>query len=81
MRIQTAVAPQGTLLEGVSWNYYQRTVEELMGQPVRITYDDGRMEFLPPIGPQQESVKTNLARLLECYALEADIPIAGFGSV
>src|SRR5437762_3569977 len=77
----TAVAPQGTLLEGVSWDYYQRTVEELMGQRVRITYDDGRMEFLPPISDQHESAKTYLARLIEFYAFEADIPITGYGSV
>src|SRR5438552_1459834 len=60
-----------------------RTLDELMdtGQSVRITYDDGRMEFMPPISDEHEERKTVVARLIELYALERNIPITGRGSM
>jgi Uma2 family endonuclease len=74
--------PQGFVLEDVSWEYYDRTLRELEArhQHVRVTYDDGRMEFMT-IGDEHERAKKTIARLIEAYALERDIPITGLGSV
>src|SRR3954454_23329379 len=74
---------QGLVLEGVSWDYYMRTVDELIDthQNVRITYDSGRMEFMPPISDEHEDAKKVIARLLELYSLQRKIPMAGRGSV
>lgn len=45
----------------------------------RIAYLDGVLELMSP-SRSHELIKTNLARLLEAYALELDIDLTGFGS-
>lgn len=74
--------PQSFVLEDVSWEYYDRTLRELEArhQHVRVTYDDGRMEF-KTLGDEHERTKKTVARLIELYALEQDIPITGLGSI
>lgn len=74
------VSERRFVLEGVSWAYYEQTLAELGEQHVRITYDRGRMEFMSP-SPRHERVKKIIGRLVELYALEADIPILPLGSV
>src|SRR4051812_6721115 len=70
------------VLENVSWDYYIRTLRALDGQILKVTYDDGRMEIMaPPIGNFHEYAKKCASRLIETYAVGADIPITGLGEV
>ncbi len=73
---------QQFVLEGVSWELYDHTLREIEAshQRVNVTYDDGRMEMMT-MGGNHERVKKAIARLLELYSLEKDIPITGYGSV
>jgi Uma2 family endonuclease len=70
------------VLEDVSWDFYERAVEEMenSGRHVRITYEDGRMEFMSP-SDLHEELEGLIGRLIELYAIERDIPITGLGSV
>ncbi len=46
---------------------------------IRMTYLDGVLELMSP-SIDHEGIKKMIARLLEVYALEAGIPLNGFGS-
>lgn len=74
--------PQKFVMEDVSWAYYDRTLRErdARGSHLRVTYDDGRMELVTT-GSRHEQVKKAIARLLEMYSVEMDIPITGLGEV
>lgn len=73
-------ASHSIVLEGVSWESYERLLEESGNQSnLHFTYDNGRLEIMAP-SPFHESVKTVAARLIEMYAAEMDIPIHGLGS-
>ena len=76
-----APALDGIVLEGVSWETYERLRDELddQGQRVYITYDQGRMVLMSP-RPEHERWKKLIARLLEMMTLELNIPIASLGS-
>lgn len=65
------------LLRGVSWEVYERLMEDNPG--LRFTYLAGDLEVMSP-SDQHESEKTMLARLLEAYAEERDLVFNGFGS-
>ncbi|MDP9173793.1 MAG: Uma2 family endonuclease [Planctomycetota bacterium] len=67
------------LLKGISWGTYQRLLEELDSSNLRLTYDRGRLEIMAPL-PIHESIKKIAARIIETYALEADIAIYPLGS-
>lgn len=75
-----AAKSQHLLLTDVSWDYYDRTLRELDGRHFRITFDRGRMEIMT-VGPDHETVKKAIARLLEQYSTEMDIPIEGLGEL
>lgn len=70
------------VLEDVSWDYYERTLQELdeAGSNVHVTYDRGRMELMSPL-LEHEAPKKWIARLIEVYAMEKDIPICLCGSM
>jgi len=70
------------LLDGVTWDYYDRTLRELEAQRlrVRVTYDRGRLEFMTPTH-LHEFIKKTIARLIETYSLERGIPATGLGSL
>lgn len=74
--------PQYVYFEGVSWDYYERTIREIQaaGLRHRVTFDEGRMEIMTT-GNRHERVKTTIGRLLEMYAIERNLPITGLGSV
>lgn len=75
------VQRRSIVLDGVSWDLYERLCEELEGSHVRITYDDGRMEIMtPPIENLHEQQKSFIARLLETYALFHRLEITAIGS-
>src|SRR2546421_3391251 len=66
-------------LWNVSWDTYERLVNDLAEQHIRITYDNGRMVLMSPL-PRHDKVKKLVGRMIETAALELDIPISSFGS-
>ncbi len=67
------------LLHGVSWKDYMILREALDIPGLRMTYLQGVLELLTP-GRDHEDKKTTIARLVECYALERDVALYGYGS-
>jgi Uma2 family endonuclease len=74
-----AEAPDHIVLFDVSWDYYERTIEEAGRGNLRITYDRGTLEMMTT-SFWHEEVKTSLGRLLETYSLETGTRVQGFGS-
>src|SRR5437868_2737506 len=81
MTIQIEPSRQSVIMYDVSWDYYTKTLEELgPSGSTRNTYDEGRMEIVTT-SDEHERTKSLISRFIECYALEADIPIVPDGSV
>ncbi len=72
-------ADQHFVLEGASWTLYERMLRDVGDQAVRVTYDQGRLEFMSPL-PEHERPKRAIGRLIEQVTLELNIPVASFGS-
>ena len=70
---------QRVLLEGVSWATYVMLRDSVDSPGVRMTYLEGQLEIMSP-SRAHEVDKTQIARLLELFCLERDIPLFGFGS-
>lgn len=67
------------LLHGVSWKDYAVVREALDGLGLRMTFCEGELELMSPLRPHEEW-KKNVARLVELWALERDVPLYGYGS-
>lgn len=70
---------QRVVIHGVPWRTYAALRELLDSPGLRMTYDHGALELMTP-SPLHELRKTSIARLLEVFALERDIPLIGYGS-
>ncbi|WP_437783507.1 Uma2 family endonuclease [Sorangium sp. So ce1097] len=69
------------VLHDVSWEEYEALLAVLGDRAgVRVTYCEGVLELMSPGGPH-EGRKTILARLVEAYAEEAELPLSGYGSM
>ncbi len=64
----------------VTWDEYE-TICAIRGERsgVRLTYLDGVLELMSPSN-DHERLKTLIARLVEAYAEERDLPLDGYGS-
>jgi Uma2 family endonuclease len=67
------------VLHGVDWETYSTFREHLDSPGVRMTYLNGELEIMSP-SRSHEGYKTIIARLIELYALECDVPLSGYGS-
>jgi len=72
-------AEQRVLLYGVPWETYVALRDAVNTPGVRMTYCEGALEIMSPL-PEHERAKTILARLIEMYAIERDVPLQGYGS-
>ena len=79
-RLDLSGAPQHIVLSGVSWSYYEHTLQEVARQPVRVAYLDGMMEIMS-ILPEHEAAKKAIAELIAILATENRIPRKSFGSM
>ncbi|MES1179041.1 MAG: Uma2 family endonuclease [Myxococcales bacterium] len=70
---------QRILLSNVPWEVYEALRDAIESASVRMTYLEGSLEIMSP-SRGHEVAKTQIARLLELYCLERDIPLYGFGS-
>lgn len=67
------------LLSNVPWSTYVVLRDSLDSSGVRMTYLKGALEIMSP-SRGHEVDKTQIARLLELFCLERDIPLYGYGS-
>ena len=83
-----AFAPDGAavseerriLLSNVPWSTYVVLRDSIDSSGVRMTYLEGSLEIMSP-SRAHEVDKTQIARLLELFCLERDIPLYGYGSM
>jgi Uma2 family endonuclease len=69
---------QRVLLTGVPWETYVALRDAVDGAGVRMTYCEGVLELMSPLPPHEDAKKT-VARLIEMYAIERDVPLYGYG--
>lgn len=71
---------QRLILPSVTWQQYESLLTTLGDYPgLRLIYLEGTLELFMP-SPEHEMLKKVIARLLERYAEEVDIPLHGYGS-
>jgi Uma2 family endonuclease len=68
------------LLSNVPWSTYVVLRDSLDSSGVRMTYLKGSLEIMSP-SRVHEVDKKQIARLLELFCLERDIPLYGYGSM
>jgi Uma2 family endonuclease len=66
-------------LTGISWQTYERLLEELSDRRLRLTYNRGNLEIMSP-SPEHERFKKIAGRFVETIAEELDISIEPLGS-
>lgn len=67
-RTGDAIPVQRILLEGVTWERYERLLACFPdSRSPRLTFVDGSLEIMSPVGPDHEHWKATLCLLLEAY--------------
>jgi len=79
-RVELLGVPSFIVLDDVSWDLYEDLLKETEHQPVRITYDQGRLVLMAPTSPVHEVPKGLLGRFVETCAEELNVPIKSVGS-
>lgn len=70
---------QHLVMDDVSWDFYERVLDELGDRPVRVTYCDGTIEIMSPL-PEHEIAKKAIGWLIQVLAVELNIPLLAYGS-
>src|SRR5438105_2793299 len=70
---------QHFVLEDASWELYERLLRDIGNRPIRVTYDEGRMEIMSPL-PEHERPKKLLGQMIEALTLELNMARASLGS-
>lgn len=70
---------QHLVLDHVSWDFYERVLDEVGNRPIRVTFDNGSMEIMPPLAEHEQPSRA-IGALLRMMAVERDIPMSSFGS-
>jgi Uma2 family endonuclease len=76
---EPAAAEQRLVLSGVPWSTYVLLRETLDHTNLRMTYLEGTLEIMSP-SRRHEIEKKQIARFLELFCLERDIPLFAYGS-
>jgi Uma2 family endonuclease len=79
MHPRTPAEEQRVLLSNVPWSTYVVLRDSVESPGVRMTYLKGQLEIMSP-SREHEVRKKQIARLLELFCLERDIPLYGYGS-
>ena len=70
---------QHIVLDDVSWDLYERLLEEVGNRPIRMTYDDGRLEIMSPL-PKHDRWSRRIGLMIHLACLELNIPMVPLGS-
>ena len=79
VHVPSPAQEQRILLTNVPWSTYVVLRDSIDSSGVRMTYLEGALEIMSP-SREHEVDKTQIARLLELFCLERDIPLFGYGS-
>lgn len=79
VRVPSDDEEQRVLLHDVPWAAYVVLRDSIESSGVRMTYLEGKLEIMSPSRAHQVD-KKQIARLLELFCLERDIPLFGYGS-
>jgi len=71
---------QRLVLRGIPWRTYLMLNDAVEEPGVRMAYCEGELEIMT-IGRRHELYKKMIARLLELFAFERDLPLHGYGSM
>jgi Uma2 family endonuclease len=74
-----AAVEQRILLGGVPWATYVMLRDSIESGAVKMTYLEGWLEIMSP-SREHEIDKKQIARLVELFCLERDIPLFAYGS-
>jgi len=75
----TTIGEQRFVVPGVTWKDYLVVRDVLDSPGIRMTYLEGMLELMSP-SPAHEQSKKLIARLVEIFALERNVPLYGYGS-
>jgi len=75
----TPRAEQRIILNGISWETYERLVDEIESGGIRLNYDRGSLEIMSP-SLWHETQKKLIGRMIEILVEELDLPIRSGGS-
>jgi Uma2 family endonuclease len=78
-QVCTRDVDERVVLYNVSFEAYSAIRDLLDGPGVKLTYLEGALEIMSP-SLLHEDVKSRIARLLELWALERDVPLYAYGS-
>ena len=74
------IESQRLILANVTWQQYESLLDVFGDRPgLKLIYLEGNLEIFMP-SAEHETIKKIVARLLERYAEELDIPLHGYGS-
>jgi Uma2 family endonuclease len=82
IEMTTVLSPpeQKIILSGVSWQTYERLLEDLVENSAsRLTYDRGTLEIMSP-SAEHEEINRTIALLVEVVAEEQQVDIRSLGS-
>lgn len=79
VHLPSSTEEQRILLTNVPWSTYVVLRDSIDSSGVRMTYLEGALEIMSP-SREHEVDKKQIARLLELFCLERDIPLYGYGS-
>lgn len=71
--------PRPSLLSA-TWETYFALREDTENLRIRMTFDEGRLELMPPSG-MHEALSYLIGRLIDLWTLEHGIPVRSFRSV
>jgi len=71
--------PQHIVLHGMSWEFYEKLLEEIGDGATRVTYDRGNLEIISSL-PTHETISGLIAAFLRILTLEMNIPMRSGGS-
>jgi Uma2 family endonuclease len=72
-------AVQHLVLDNADWDLYERLLGATADRPIRISYDNGRLEMMSPL-PEHERVKSLIHDLVRLLTLELNVPMKCLGS-
>lgn len=70
---------QHFVLEDASWDLYEKLLRDIGDRPIRVTYDQGRMEIMSPL-PEHERPKEIIGGMIRMLAFELNLAMVSLGS-
>jgi Uma2 family endonuclease len=70
---------QHFVLTGISWDLYERLLDESGTRQIRATYDNGDLEMMAPL-PVHELWKKRISRLIELMTADLGIEVLAVGA-